>query len=486
MYTISELKWILENKMKEKNYFQFLLDNKMIHYSIDRGDYIEKIKKIECDIDKILSELSKENNNQIKFDFILYYECEDCNNLFIIDNDDILKNLKNKYGKIICDDCKDNYIFCDDCSDVLNKDDDGYYNDNSNRICEACYDNYIYCESCDNTIHVDNSEYYEGRYYCQECFNQKYVYCHECNTVIEMTYAYYSDRTEEYYCEHCYPSNSDYEEFNATSINLMNNTFNTIKSTRKFGIELELSYDDIDYSSISNYTCFGSKEDCSINTGAELYSPILQGDKGYNEIKKLCEIIENYDNDDSAGCHLHIDFTNEINNSKALRNVYYLYLRIENIIYKVINPDRINSTYSKPSKVLATDIYDTESYNDIINLYNNKNKSRYYGINLGALNRYNTIELRYREGLNKFDDIINWIKLNLYLFDYALKNDIVKLKNITSNINSLDKFITFIGIISHKDYNLINYWIIQFNKYNSIEENKIDYSAKNYNSGARL
>ena len=462
--TILELKWMFKELTNEKNEIQFRLDNKIYHYN--RTNFVAKIWGLNRKIDLINSDLNREDNSQIKLELVNTYKCEDCQENFT-ENDDFIKHSKDKFGKIICQECRENYIFCADCNSVLNKD-DSYYNDQNSRICESCHDDYIYCEDCNHTFHIDDSKHYNSIYYCKDCFHDKFVSCYNCGDIITRDYSYYSERDDNNYCENCYPC-QDSEEFDSTQINFHNNTFKDITSQRKFGIELEISSDDIDYSSIKNNTCFGCKEDSSLNRGAEIYSPILQGDKGYREVKKLCNITENYDNDHSAGCHIHLDFRNNLENFESIKNVYYLYLRIESIIYKLIHPRRKSNSFSKPSEITSEDIYNTNSIDDIKQLYRNEHSnSRYYGFNLEALKSHGTIELRYREGLNKFDDIINWVKLNLYLFEYALKTDITKLKTITSNINSLDRFITFIGIISNRDYKLINYWILQFNKYNPI------------------
>lgn len=398
-----------------------------------------------------------------------YSQCEDCDSYYHNDN----LHPHKATGKLLCEDCESNYIYCDDCNEALQKEDeDCYYNDNNNRICESCQDNYIYCTQCEDTFHTDNAQYHNGDYYCDDCFNEHFRICDDCGETIDRDYIYYCEHDDCSYCEECYNSHSkDIYEFHFKQIDNDNgNTFNELKYNRAFGLELEISNEDIDYEEIENSTCFGCKEDSSLAYGAEFYSPILKGDKGIQEVEKLCNIVKDYSNDDTAGLHLHIDMRDNVENFEGVKKLYFMYNRIENIIYKVIAPCRSHASFAKKSQIDFETIYNLKGFESLNTLYRsaeNSNGSRYFGFNLNALQDHQTIELRYREGITKFEDIKNWIKLNLYLFEYALANNIDTIKTITSNINNLERFIAFLSIIAKNDYKLINYWIKQYNRYDS-------------------
>ena len=366
-------------------------------------------------------------------------------------------------------------LACEECKQlIINGTEKSFFINNLDiHLCENCYDNYFYCESCENIHNNDDAIHINDSYYCESCARQNFTRCNDCNSWLDNDDSYYSESQDSYYCESCYYDNhsndDDDKEFPNKRVNFDNNTYDKIKYNRCYGIELEISYDDIDYYEIQNNTCFGSKNDCSINAGSEIYSPILQGDIGYNEIKKLCNITENYDNDNSAGMHLHIDARDIKDNFISLKKLWYMYNRIECMIYKIIESHRESNTYCKKSKIESDKIYNLDSINELWNLHNSNegnDGSRYFGCNIEALQSHSTIELRYMHGISNFKNIINWIKLHLYIFRYCLNNDIDKIKRITTNINGIDRYITFIGIISKGDYDLINFWIGEYNKYN--------------------
>lgn len=447
--------------IENKNIDSLMIEDKRVFTCNDCGQILIDDSFMRDDIDIIVCDNCFNDN---------YSLCEDCETIY--KNDEISYNKELK--KVLCDDCNDNYILCEECNEPLQKDnDDCYYNENENRICENCAEDYICCEDCNDTFHIDNSQNYNGSYFCEDCFNEKYMTCEDCNEIVDREYIYHCEHDDCYYCENCIGSHDreDINEFPTKTIdNEKDNTFNEVKYNRAFGLELEISNNDIDYCEIENETCFGCKEDSSLDYGAEFYSPILKGDKGIQEVKKLCDIVENYENDDTAGLHLHIDMRDFHENFFTVKKLYFMYNRIENIIYKVIAPCRSEAHYAMKSKIDFETIYNLKDFEDLNKLYNsaeNQHGSRYFGFNLNALRSHKTIELRYREGITKFEDIKNWIKLNLYIFRYAINNDIDKIKRITSNINCLDRFIAFLGIVSDNDYKLINFWIAQYNKYNS-------------------
>ena len=457
--TILELRHDLEDLEASQKFYQNRLDTLWLVNS-DKIWIQNKLHSLNASIQNI--KILLENNNmeaQEKLELNDLRKCTNCNNNFD------LEDLKKHDGDYYCEDCfNENFSYCDNCGNYEDSNNSTWFNDYC--YCEACADSLLKtCDDCGEVILKENSyETCNGNLICDDCYGENYFPCYDCGEVIHVDDGIYNEREGAYFCENCYPENS-IQEFSCQEMNFNNNTFDVIKSKRCFGIELELSDDDIDYNSIENETIFGSKEDCSLNTGSEFYSPILQGDSGINEVEKFYKIIENNSNDSSAGLHMHIDMREDLDNFHFIKKLLFMYNRIEKIIYSLIGFNRLHNRYCKPLNVNENKILDMQNFEDLrLFRSNDLRHDRYFGFNLEALSSHRTIELRYREGITKFSELKNWIKLNLYIFDYCKDNSLQKIIKITSNLNSLDIFITFLGIISRKDYNLIGYFISVYNK----------------------
>ena len=85
--------------------------------------------------------------------------------------------------------------------------------------------------------------------------------------------------------------------------------FVEIGSRRRFGVELETSKCP-DHEDIRDDTCFGCKEDGSID-GKEFISPPLSSDRGLEAIRHFCEVAQKFEVDKKCGFHLHLDMTGE-------------------------------------------------------------------------------------------------------------------------------------------------------------------------------
>ncbi len=84
-----------------------------------------------------------------------------------------------------------------------------------------------------------------------------------------------------------------------------------IKSTRKFGVELEVNLGTSGQAKLAPLLAkeFGLVHDGSVNNGIEVVSPILQGSKGEEQIVATCKALKKVgaDADESTGMHVHLD-----------------------------------------------------------------------------------------------------------------------------------------------------------------------------------
>jgi hypothetical protein len=251
---------------------------------------------------------------------------------------------------------------------------------------------------------------------------------------------------------------------------LAENTFDKLKEKYRFGIELEIDDDDLPYYDIENDTVFGCKDDGSLDKGSEFYSPIMQGDKGYNAIEKFCHCVRNKKVSTKAGFHLHIGSENF--GIRNITKIWMLYRIIEKYIFLILPESRRENNYCKKSKMDIDAISGIKSESEFSTLWNshdNENGSRYFGLNLTALETHSTIELRYHSGTVNFDKVINWIKFNFALIEFACDSSMERIKSlqrITDKKESKETIFKMLLDVIVKDDDVKKFYIERFAKIN--------------------
>lgn len=360
---------------------------------------------------------------------VYYVECDDC--CALIKRDDI----KHKYkGSEICYECYDSdYTECADCDELLHTENDPMHNNDSEEtICEGCSDAYCYDElndcmiSMDNAvsaisitrgrqteimIHTDNATCINGDYYTEAAVDELFTSCEGCGEYVDCDNALYS---EDYsYCESCYPGDSANKDINWKDMgeDIDGTTFDDCISHRRYGVEIECI--DASDSSYSNNTAFQSKYDSSVASGGcEFVSPILCGDKGFEELRKMCKILSsNYaDTNDSCGLHIHIDLT-DFDDSDLARLFYFVQL-LEPIARKFVPNSRNRNEFCN-SSIEGMD-FETKYENGFF-----KGLQRYSAYNFQSYNFRKTLEIRLHQGTIDYDEIRNWVSLHLAIVDYV-------------------------------------------------------------------
>lgn len=156
----------------------------------------------------------------------------------------------------------------------------------------------------------------------------------------------------------------------------------------------------------------------------ELVSPILRGEEGLKELKKVCNVLKlaKAKINRSCGLHIHFDARNlQINDWK---NIYKNYISLEEEIDSIMPMSRRDSTNTY-CKSLLYRIQTKEQAFSIIDSCNTVNEisrkitgnDRYYKINAESFTRHGTVEFRQHSGTIEFDKINNWVKICSALID---------------------------------------------------------------------
>jgi Putative amidoligase enzyme len=165
------------------------------------------------------------------------------------------------------------------------------------------------------------------------------------------------------------------------------------------------------------------------NNAFELVSPILQGEAGLLELKKVCTVLKQKNALINKSCGLHIHFGVSNFGIKDWRNLYKTYAILEEQIdnFMPISRRADNNTYCKGLrlKYSSLDILfnKIDASRTVIQLAGiaATNGSRYCKVNGTSFSRHGTVEFRQHSGTIEYDKISNWILFLARMVDYSKK-----------------------------------------------------------------
>lgn len=203
---------------------------------------------------------------------------------------------------------------------------------------------------------------------------------------------------------------------------------------RKFGVELEFSSNGLGTYGINNILeVIDADANWDIGrdgSDIELRSPILQGTKGFKELKKVMNALlkEGCSTTTTDGLHIHHDapeFANSRENTILLVKSWY---QNQDAIFKFVKSNRKNSWACgswgiNDIKQLEKDIF--HNGGGFYGYYHRKS------LNIDSLDDHGTIEIRLHEGTLNYDETEAWIKFGQKFLDSCIirKNPIPKLSD---------------------------------------------------------
>jgi len=308
-------------------------------------------------------------------------------------------------GVDYCPACYENkFIDCAECGAITHRDDSII--ENGKHYCENCFDQvFCHCCNCLEIGLIDDFYIVEGYHYCEYCYNDTFTLCYNCEIELNREDVYYTDNAA--YCSDCYPG-AGWESSNFTA----SDSYSRLGSRRRFGVELEVSRAS-GYESLENETCFGCREDASLpDSGREFVSPILSSDAGLDAIDEFCALSGGFQLDSCCGFHVHLDMQNETN----VESIAEGFALMEEIWHCFVPKTRRFNRYCYPIQ--------STGYSFPANM----SDCRQCWLNLYALSRHSTIEIRLHSSTLCAEKICNWVKLNLRFADYCAGKSIEKLE----------------------------------------------------------
>ena len=389
----------------------------------------------------------------------------------------------------VCSRCfADFYIICPDCACVFTS--DIYGNcpelracpDNVDRCVRCAELKYSLCTQCGcftlragRTIRCNPNDSSEE--YCNMCWEGLWFICHRCEVIQGRHIAFRDPNNDNslcrscfsehfYRCTNCGQSESrnnmcgcEDDPYCSTCFNNANvwkvqewrgkaTTFNKVGSKRCFGVELETEYSR-NHQKLHENTSWGCVYECS-TPGPEFISPILQGDEGFNEIRKICFFASdnNWTVDRSCGFHVHIDARDL--SSNQLLNIAYAYRTTYPLWKKFVSRYRHGNSMCGSPQYTTRDIRCIEHFEDF-----SEARDRFEFVNYRAYICHGSIEIRLYQGSLAAREICNWVALHARFIDAVKDLSYDKLDETFGAITRKN----WAGIVALiEDTDLLDYW----------------------------
>ena len=446
-----------------------------LHWAIESADVPENCQdcNVEFDSDNVIVEVGR-----------LHFICQTCqdeNYQACNGCDSITDNRENNMtetesGDYFCTNCSESgdYCYhCEDCSTWYSGDERNYIEDYGD-VCQSCYeDNYGYCNTCEDNYSADDINYCEpcGESFCGSCWDN-----HDCSDendedtnrpTFQLTPNYSKLETEKNKVFNL-PKPKKYTGGYPTSttepeLKFFKGKDDKFLGINKFvGVEIEVEVGKFKASIKKEMPASTTIKTDGTISGFELNTPPASGDKLVKIIKKSCSVLRKhgYQGTRKCGLHIHIDCRDIENNPTKIINLVRTYFAIEDIIFSMIPQSRWNSNWCKninPTYIFkGSEIknngdvekmwYGEKCSIDTLQQIRNQQggNDRYHGLNISAIFSQHTLEVRYHSGTTSSEKILNWIALNLRLFDYATEHYNQKeMKELFDMETSQEKFIKF-------------------------------------------
>jgi len=340
-------------------------------------------------------------------------------------------------GQYYCSDCfNDNYFYCDDCEKIESRD-NGYWIDRESKmICEDCCNNhYVYCHDCSEYVHEDDCYYVTGRdyYICEDCRDSgDYITCESCGDLFHINDATYSERYDRYYCDSCYDDINDgllysYHEFNDWELfKGKDETYDSVPYYIGKEIELEpknnYCLEELVDTMTRNINAVAMEDGSLRNESAEIvthpesWQYLLEHKENYKKFFEEVEHLE-YGDAGSAGLHFHVTRPNEDVIARLLVIMESFKDEIKKLSRRTQNQLESWATFltDECNNKLKSIQYKSTKY--LKDEYLKSSHGRYRALNL---TNYKTIEFRFFNGANNFEEFWGALQFIHNLMEVAL------------------------------------------------------------------
>lgn len=364
-------------------------------------------------------------------------------------------------GKILCGDCFEELTaVCDHCKgtfsrSVMTEADGGIY-------CGKCFDEcFRFCSGCEAYIRSDRSYYSElhDRDFCESCFSERVTHCSTCQDQINPDSCFRNEENEPF-CDDCWDHRE--EESLPRYQELSGGSFIECPSPRKYGIEIEaMMEEDADHLPSERIENWQQVTDGSLgDNGREYVSPILQGDEGFQAIRKFTGGLQGWGYFVNRDCGLHVHIDGRDLGCTEIKKLLKITRYFEPVLYAMLPESRHEGSYSVPLERFPKSRFrigakDEEALKRLwygpkgsrrVDLKSKYHHSRYYGLNIHSWFYRRSLEFRYHSGTLNALKITNFIVICQAIVDKAQAMKQVRMPQPGTFPELLDMFTAFFGL----------------------------------------
>jgi len=151
--------------------------------------------------------------------------------------------------------------------------------------------------------------------------------------------------------------------------------------------------------------------DASVANGRELVSPILQGEDGYEQVRKVGEALAAAGAVVNRSCGLHIHHDVRRLPIGMLQSLVRNWSSSQDALDAFVAPSRRNGLNAFCRRLTATDLRDVERASSWSDLRRGGGDSRYRTLNFRAYPVHGTVEVRQHQGTVSGAKVVAWVKL---------------------------------------------------------------------------
>lgn len=168
--------------------------------------------------------------------------------------------------------------------------------------------------------------------------------------------------------------------------------------------------------------------------GAEIVSPVLSGDSGFEQLRKVCTALTTagVKVNKRCGLHVHIGARNE--QLSFFKNLINLYVAAEPAIDSFLAPSRRGpqggNGFCKSIRVNAARLNDAANLDQVAQAigqtpgtHEARSRGRYCKLNLQSFWQHGTVEFRHHQGTVEANKAENWVRLCLRMALAARKGN---------------------------------------------------------------
>ena len=239
---------------------------------------------------------------------------------------------------------------------------------------------------------------------------------------------------------------------------------------RKFGVEIEFDSNDLGRDRVARELgrafdsvglrrwYFRDRIDYD-GSELELRTPILQGKDGFDKLKLVMDTLNNlgcYADLEADGLHVHHDAPEFIHNIDLCIRLVKNWRSNSHLIYQFVDSVRYASSYAEDGGYWACPRW---SDGEVQKMETERQIPHWdrHDLNLCALSKHGTVEIRLHEGTLSYDEAASWIKFGQKFLDHTVKRNMYDSPDATALLKKVRVDPNAIKVLERKKNLLGNY-----------------------------